>query len=131
MRKQSALQFHRMARVSSVRTRSRRHADSRMCARTQVLRKLNVVSFYALVIFACFGVIATCLPEFRSLQVSEGELSKIQDDELAMNARVDQQLREYRALEQDPNFLEIYGRDRLDLYKKGERVFRFSRAQNL
>ncbi|PQJ29556.1 hypothetical protein BSZ32_14350 [Rubritalea profundi] len=63
--------------------------------------------------------------------MSEGELSKIQGDELAMNARVDQKLREYRALEQDPNFLEIYGRDRLDLYKKGERVFRFSRAQNL
>jgi hypothetical protein len=102
-----------------------------MCVRTQVLRKLNVTSFYVLVILACLGVIATCLPEFRSLQVSEGELSKVQEDELAMNARVDQQLREYRALEQDPYFLEIYGRDRLDLYKEGERVFRFSRDKNL
>jgi cell division protein FtsB len=120
-----------MAKKSTSRTRTRRHADSRMCARTQVLRKLNVVSFYVLVIFACFGVIATCLPEFRNLQVSEEELSEVHEDELAMNARVDQQLREYRALEQDPDFLEIYGRDRLDLYKKGERVFRFSRAQNL
>ncbi|MEO1856335.1 MAG: septum formation initiator family protein [Rubritalea sp.] len=80
-----------------------------------------------LVILACLGVIATCLPEFRALQSSESELAKVQEDELAMNARVDQQLREYRALEQDPYFLEIYGRDRLDLYKKSERVFRFSR----
>ena len=120
-----------MARISRARVRNRRHADSRMCARTQSLRKLNMVSFYVLVIFACFGVIATCLPEFRKLQVSEAELAKVQEDEVAMNARVDQQLREYRALEQDPYFLEIYGRDRLDLYKEGERVFRFSREQNL
>ncbi len=120
-----------MAKNPTVRVRSRRHADSRMCVRTQSLRKLNVVSFYVLLIFGCLGVIATCLPEFKSLQVSEGELAVVQDEELAMNARVDQQLREYRALEQDPYFLEVYGRDRLDLYKEGERVFRFSHEQNL
>ena len=120
-----------MTRNSTARVRFRRHADSRMCARTRGLRRLNVISFYVLVIFACFGVIATCLPEFRNLQSSEEELAKVQEEELAMNAQVDQQLREYRALEQDPYFLEIYGRDRLDLYKKGEHVFRFSRDKNL
>lgn len=120
-----------MAKIPTTRARSRRHADSRMFVRTQSLRKLNVVSFYVLLIFACLGVIATCLPEFRSLQSSEEELAKVIENEIAMNSRVDQQLREYRALEQDPYFLEVYGRDRLDLYKEGERVFRFSREQNL
>lgn len=120
-----------MATNPTVRARSRRHADRRMCARTDFLRKLNVFSFYVLVVFACLGVIATCLPEFRKLQASEAELAKVQENELAMSARVDQQLREYRALEQDPYFLEIYGRDRLDLHKEGERVFRFSRDKTL
>ena len=120
-----------MSKTPIPRVRSRRHADSRMFLRTQSLRKLNVVSFYVLLIFACLGVIATCLPEFRSLQSSEEELAKVIADELALNSRVDQQLREYRALEQDPYFLEVYGRDRLDLYKQGERVFRFSREPNL
>lgn len=100
-----------------------------MCARTQMMKKLNVVTFYVLLIIACLGVIATCLPEFRALQASEEELASIQESELAMDSRVDQQLREYRALEQDPYFLEIYGRDRLDMYKPGERVFRFSRGK--
>lgn len=99
-----------------------------MCARTQTMKKLNIAAFYVLLIIACLGVIATCLPEFQALQSSEEELATIQESELAMDSRVDQQLREYRALEQDPYFLEIYGRDRLDMYKQGERVFRFSRG---
>lgn len=93
------------------------------------MRKLNVVTLYVLIIFACVGVIATGLPEFRKLQASEQELSNVQQREAEMHAQADQQLREYRALEQDPTFLEIYGRDRLDLYKEGERIFRFSRPQ--
>ncbi|MGJ8673613.1 septum formation initiator family protein [Rubritalea sp.] len=100
-----------------------------MLARTRFLQRLNVVAFYSLLIIACGGVIAKCLPEFRKLQSSEDELALIQVSEAAVNARYDQQLREYRALEQDPDFLEIYGRDRLDLYKDGERVFRFSRER--
>ncbi|MFC4994139.1 FtsB family cell division protein [Rubritalea tangerina] len=120
-----------MARVSTARVRARRHADRRMCARTQALKKLNVFAFYSLVIIACFGVIATCLPEFRKLQASEEELAEVLEQKQAMDDRVDQQLREYRALEQDPYFLEIYGRDRLDMYKDGERIFRFSRDKKL
>lgn len=116
-----------MARKSTVPKRRRRQADSRMYARTQNLRKMNVVAFYILLMIACIGVIATGLPEFRVLQLAEEELSLIQQDELVVNTQADQQLREYHALEQDPTFLEIYGRDRLDLYKEGERVFRFSR----
>ena len=98
-----------------------------MYARTQNLRKMNVVAFYVLLMISCIGVISTGLPEFRALQLAEEELALIQKDELVVNAQADQQLREYHALEQDPLFLEIYGRDRLDLYKEGERVFRFSR----
>lgn len=120
-----------MARKSTSRVRARCHADSRMRERTQRMRKMNVCAFYTLLIMASMGVIATCLPEFRKLQAAEEELAAIYEDEVAMNARVDQQLCEYRALEQDPYFLEIYGRDRLDLYKDGERVFRFSRETRL
>lgn len=118
-----------MARRQTTSTRKRPYADGRMLARTQFLRRLNVAAFYLLLIIACGGVIAKCLPEFRKLQSAEEELMLVQASEAAINAQYDQQLREYRALEQDPNFLEIYGRDRLDLYKEGERVFRFSRER--
>lgn len=98
-----------------------------MYARTQNLRKLNVVAFYVLIMIGCVGVIATGLPEFRALQIAQEELVSIQQEELVVIAQSDQMKREQRALEQDPYFLEIYGRDRLDYYKEGERVFRFSR----
>lgn len=116
-----------MARKSTSEKRRRRHTDSRMYARTRNLRKLNVVAFYILVVIASVGVISTSLPELRALQLAEEELTSVQQQEFAINALADKQLREYHALEQDPQFLEIYGRDRLDLYKEGERIFRFSR----
>lgn len=104
-------------------------ADGRMLARTRLLKRLNIFAFYTLLIIGCIGLIAKSLPEFRSLQEAEAELLVVHANEAAMEAQYDQQLREYRALEQDPYFLEIYGRDRLDLYKEGERVFRFSRER--
>ena len=98
-----------------------------MVARTRFMRKVNVVAVYVLCVIASTGVIASALPEFRSLQAAEDELALVMADEQAVSVQYDQQLREYRALQQDPEFLEIYGRDRLDLYKEGESVFRFSR----
>lgn len=118
-----------MARRHTSSTRTRPYADGRMLARTQFLQRLNIGAFYLLLIIACGGVTAKCLPEFRKLQSAEEELLLVQLSEAEINTQYDQQLREYRALEQDPHFLEIYGRDRLDLYKKGERVFRFSRER--
>ncbi|MFC5049435.1 septum formation initiator family protein [Rubritalea spongiae] len=118
-----------MARKQTSRIRRRSYADDRMMSRTLFLKRLNVFAFYLLLIIACGGVIAKCLPEFRKLQNAEEELALVQANEAAINAQYDQQLREYRALEQDPYYLEIYGRDRLDLHKEGERVFRFSRER--
>ena len=93
------------------------------------MRKWNFGAFYGLIILVCVGVIIKGLPEFSKLQASKEELTNVKHREAEMHAQADQQLREYRALEQDPYFLEIYGRDRLDLYKEGERVFRFARPQ--
>ena len=36
---------------------------------------------------------------------------------------------EMRALKEDPAFLEIHARDRLDYYMEGERVFKFKRTE--
>lgn len=116
-----------MHRQRTIEVGNRRHLDKRMFARTQTMRKVNVVMLYFCILLFCGGVIATGLPEFKKLQLAEQELVEIKAQEAAIYAKADQQMREYRALEQDPQFLEIYGRDRLDLYKEGERIFRFSR----
>lgn len=102
-----------------------------MRARTRFLRNCNILAFY-LVAFLIAGVVgAKCLPEYNKLREQERKLAEIQEQELMVQEEADQQLREYRALEQDSSFLEIYGRDRLDYYKPGERVFRFSREDKM
>jgi hypothetical protein len=98
-----------------------------MVARTRLLKRANIFAFYLLLVIGCIGLIAKSLPEFRALQSAEAELADVLESEVAIQSQYDQQVREYRALKQDPHFLEIYGRDRLDLYKEGERVFRFTR----
>lgn len=105
--------------------------DSRVRAYTRFFRNCNVLAFYIVGFLVAGVVIAKCLPEYYHLLEQERRLAKVQVQEAAVQERADQQLREYRALEQDSSFLEIYGRDRLDFYKPGERVFRFSRNDKL
>ncbi|WP_018969103.1 septum formation initiator family protein [Rubritalea marina] len=106
-------------------------ADSRMRSRTRFLRNCNVLAIYAVSLLIAGVVLAKCLPEYNKLLDQKDQLSGIQSHEQLVQEQADQQLREYRALEQDSSFLEIYGRDRLDYYKEGERVFRFSREESL
>ncbi len=101
--------------------------DSRVRAYTRFFRNCNVLAFYMVGFLIAGVVIVKCLPEYYHLLEQQGRLNEVQSQEATVQEQADQQLREYRALEQDSSFLEIYGRDRLDFYKPGERVFRFSR----
>lgn len=91
------------------------------------MKKLNQFTFCLFIAALCLGVIVSRLPHFKDLEKMEAELAEVKQREADALARKDQQEREYRALEQDPNYLEIMARDRLDLYKKGEKIFRFQR----
>lgn len=117
-----------MARSSTSRASDRRRLPNRkMCARTHRMRQVNLVIFYFLVMLICSVTVVTALPQFKQLEKMEGELSEVQQHEQRAKDRQDQQFREYKALEQDSEFLEIIARDRLDLYREGETIFRFSR----
>ncbi|GAA5496116.1 Septum formation initiator [Rubritalea squalenifaciens DSM 18772] len=98
-----------------------------MRARTEKMRKLNQFTFCLFIAAVCAGVIVSRLPHFKDLEKMEMELAEVKSHEADVLSRKDQHEREYRALEQDPHFLEIKARDRLDLYKPGEVIFRFQR----
>lgn len=57
----------------------------------------------------------------------ESELVDVQRMEKVAIAKKDHKERVDRALEQDPEYLKIIARDRLDLMEEGETIFRFPR----
>lgn len=76
-----------------------------------------------------FVVVATAIPQRRELDKLEVKLKAAKSREEVVLAERDYHLIEHRALREDPSFLEIHARDRLDYYRQGERVLKFKREQ--
>ena len=74
-----------------------------------------------------FVVVATAFPQLRELEKLEGKLKLAKDREATVLADREYHQVEYRALREDPEFLEIHARDRLDYYREGEKVYKFRR----
>ncbi len=74
-----------------------------------------------------FVVVATAIPQRRELDKLELKLKAAKVREQAVLADREYHFIEHRALREDPAFLEIHARDRLDYFREGERVLRFKR----
>lgn len=99
----------------------------RLEARIRVVRG---ASRFAMILFCLsigFVVVATAVPQRREVLRLNERLLKAKQLEAGISAERDQRQIELRALREDPAFLEVHARDRLDLCEEGERVFRFSR----
>lgn len=72
-----------------------------------------------------FVVVATAFPQRREVQRLEAKLELAQDRERQISAEREHRRIELRALREDPAYLEIHARDRLDYSREGEKVFRF------
>lgn len=75
-----------------------------------------------------FGLLiaATAAPQKRELAKLEASLRITQSREEENLARKEHKEIELKALREDPAYLEIQARDRLNYYRKGEKVLRFS-----
>lgn len=72
-----------------------------------------------------FVVVATAFPQRRVLERLESKLKLAKEREKMILADREYHQIEYRALKEDPAFLEIHARDRLGYYREGERVLKF------
>ena len=102
---------------------------NRLEARTRVIRGAQCVVFVAFCMSIGFVVVATAFPQRRELAKLEGKLELAKQREATVNADREYHQIEYRALREDPSFLEIHARDRLDYYREGERVLKFRRER--
>ena len=76
-----------------------------------------------------FVVVATAVPQQRRVVELEVQLAQANVREQDMLAERESYEIEHRALREDPAFLEIHARDRLNVYREGERVLRFHKAE--
>lgn len=98
---------------------------------TTGIRVLNKCAFVALVLLGCVAVALLAVPEVKELKRLEEDLGFAEQQEAEAFEKVDQKTREVNAVRNDPEYLEIIARDRLNLHRKGEKIFRINREQDL
>lgn len=102
-------------------------ALTRLEARTQMIHGLRQVAFWMFCLAVGFVVLATAFPQGRELGRLERKLAIAKEREEEILADREYRKIEFAALREDPAFLEIHARDRLDYYREGERVLKFSK----
>lgn len=96
-------------------------------ARGRVIQWVKKFALMGCCVAGGFVVVATAFPQRRTLEKLEANLKLAQERERLVVAERDTRRIELRALREDPGYLEIHARDRLDYYREGERVLRFRR----
>lgn len=102
---------------------------ARLEARTRVLQGAYRAVFVIFCMAIGFVVAATAIPQRKELDKLEAKLAAAREREEVVLAEREYRFIEHKALREDPAFLEIHARDRLDYYREGERVLKFKRPQ--
>lgn len=102
----------------------------RLEAQTQVIRAVNRIVFGVMGLVLGLVVVASALPQKRHLQDLEFELARVLAAEQKVLAEKEYRETEYLALKEDPEFLELKAMDRLNLHRKGDKVYRIQRAED-
>ena len=96
--------------------RARREASIWQRA-NRILRALLAVAFILV-------VVSLFLPQHKKLTQSRSEIEVLQAQVADQKMLLARQTREVNQLKTDPGYLEMIARDRLDLMKEGETIFR-------
>ena len=98
---------------------------TRLEARTRVIQRAGRIVFVVFCMAIGFVVVATAFPQRRELEKLEAKLELAKEREATVLVDREYHQIEHRALREDPAFLEIHARDRLDYYHTGERILNF------
>ena len=100
------------------------YGDFRARREATVWQRLNSILRVLLAVAVLLVIVSLFLPLSKKRAQSQVEIDRLQaqvNDQKTLLAR---QTREVNLLKTDPAYLEIMARDRLDLMKEGETVFR-------
>jgi cell division protein FtsB len=100
------------------------YGDFRARREATVWQRLNSILRVLLVLALVLVIVSLFLPQSKKLTQSRGEIDKLQGQVTEQKTLLARQTREVNLLKTDPVYLETMARDRLDLMKEGETIFR-------
>lgn len=98
---------------------------ARIQARTRFIDSLRRLVFVVFCAAFGFAFVAMAMPHRTKLDEMEKRLEIARKHEMEVLAVRENEITEHRAVQEDPAFMEIHARDRLNLYEEGERVLKF------
>ena len=104
------------------------YGDFRARREASVWQRLNSVLRVLLVVASVLVIVSLFLPPYKKLTQSRGEIETLQNQVNDQKMLLARQTREVNLLKTDPGYLETMARDRLDLMKEGETIFRLEQT---
>ena len=105
------------------------YTDFRARREASVWQRWNRVLLTLLFLAVWLVIISLFVPPYKKLKIGEADIDKLQQQRDQQQALLSKQTREVNLLKTDPVYLETIARDRLDLMKDGETVFRVEAGQ--
>ena len=105
------------------------YGDFRARREATVWQRLNRILLVLVVIAIWLVIVSLFVPPYKKMQAARAEIDALQaqrDEQKLLLARA---TREVSWLKTDPTYLETIARDRLDLMKEGETIFRLEPAK--
>ena len=106
------------------------YADFRARREATVWQRLNRILRVLLVLTIWLVIVSLFVPPYKKLQQSRAEIDNLQQQLNEQQSLLAGQNREVNLLKTDVTYLETIARDRLDLMKEGETVFRLEPARS-
>ena len=100
------------------------YADFRARREATLWQRLNRVLRALLLIAIWLVIISLFVPPYKKLTVSRAEIDNLLAQVSDQKSLLAKQTREINLLKTDPTYLETITRDRLDMMKEGETIFR-------
>ena len=104
------------------------YGDFRARREATVWQRLNSILRVLLVVATVLVIVSLFLPPYKKLTQSRTEIENLQSQVNDQKTLLARQTREVNLLKTDPSYLETIARDRLDLMKEGETIFRLEQA---
>jgi cell division protein FtsB len=100
------------------------YTDFRARREATVWQRWNRVLLTLLLLAVWLVIVSLFVPPYKKLKIGRADIDNLQAQRDEQQAVLSRQTREVNLLKTDPAYLETIARDRLDLMKDGETIFR-------
>src|ERR1700731_3274424 len=100
------------------------YGDFRARREASVWQRWNRVLLTLLLLAVWLVIVSLFVPPYKKLKIGHADIDKLQAQRDEQQTLLSRQTREVNLLKTDSTYLETIARDRLDLMKEGETIFR-------